>query len=142
MIKAYYYSDLTKQTYDDPDKADIAEVRWAAETLHDTSNHIAKDFVGDDVLATLCNELSADVHLFVPLTEDAVKAFVILADVEGSIIENEDDFKVRTPIKWDERESCWKLLPDLVKYAHKIYTELSDEMAKVENDINERMGEG
>ena len=141
MIKAHYYSDLTKQTYDDPYEADMAEYRWAVETLHDTSNHIAKDFIGEDVLATSCNELSSKVQLFVPLTEDAVKAFKILVDDEGGTIENEDDFKVRTPVKWDEGESCWKLLPDLVKYAHKIYTELSDEVAKIENDINEKMGE-
>lgn len=142
MIKTYYYSDLTKQTYDDSDEADIAEFHWAVETLHDTSNHIAKDFLGEDVLAINCNELSADVYLFVPLTEDAVKAFAILIDSEAGAIENEDEFKVRTPIKWDEDASSWKLLPDLIKYAHKIYTELSDEMAKIENDINEKMGEG
>lgn len=141
MIKAYYYSDLTKLTYNDPDEADIAEFHWAVETLHDTNTHIAKDFLGEDILATECNELSSDVYLFVPLTEDAVKAFKILVDAEGGMIENEDDFKVRTPVKWDEGESCWKLLPDLVKYAHKIYTELSDEVAEIENDINERMGE-
>ena len=142
MIKAYYYSDLTKQTYDDSDEADIAEFHWAAETLHDTSNHIAKDFFGEDVLAIDCNEISSDAHLFVPLTEDAVKAFKILIDAECGTIENEDEFKVRTPIKWNEDASSWKLLPNLVKYAHRIYTELSDEMAKIENDINEKMGEG
>ena len=142
MIKAYYYSDLVEQTFDDSDDAYFAEIRWAKETLHDTNNHIAKDFIGEDILATQCDELSPDLHLFVPLTEDAVKAFALLVDAEGGAIENEDDFKVRTPIKWDEGESCWRLLPDLVKYAHKIYTELSDEVAKIENDINEKMGEG
>ena len=142
MIKAYYYSDLTKQTYDNPDEADIAETKWAVETLHDTSNHIAKDFIGEDVLATEGDALSSEVQLFVPLTEDAVNAFLILVNAEGGAIENEDTFQVRTPIKWDEGESCWRLLPDLVKYAHKIYAELSDEVAKIENDINERLGEG
>lgn len=142
MIIAHYYSDLTKKTYNDPDEAYVAEYHWAVETLHDTSNHIAKDFIGEDVLATEGDALSSEVQLFVPLTEDAVNAFLILVNAEGGAIENEDTFQVRTPIKWDEGESCWRLLPDLVKYAHKIYTELSDEVAKIENDINERLGEG
>ena len=142
MIIAHYYSDLTKKTYNDPDEAYVAEYHWAVETLHDTSNHIAKDFIGEDVLATEGDALSSEVQLFVPLTEDAVNAFLILVNAEGGAIENEDTFQVRTPIKWDEGESCWRLLPDLVKYAHKIYAELSDEVAKIENDINERLGEG
>ena len=142
MIIAHYYSDLTKKTYNDPDEAYVAEYHWAVETLHDTSNHIAKDFIGEDVLAIEGDALSSEVQLFVPLTEDAVNAFLILVNAEGGAIENEDTFQVRTPIKWDEGESCWRLLPDLVKYAHKIYTELSDEVAKIENDINERLGEG
>lgn len=142
MIITKHYSDITRSSWDTYVDAVDAECKWAVETLHDSNTHIAKDCLNEDVLATQCNELSDNVHLFVPLTEDAVKAFLILVDAEGGMIENEDDFKVRTPVKWDERASCWKLLPDLVKYAHRIYTELSDEMAEVENDINEKMGEG
>lgn len=142
MITTKHYSDITRSYWNSYEEAVEAEEQWAVEILHDSNTHIAKDCLNEDVLATQCNELSADVHLFVPLTENAVKAFLILVDAEDGMIENEDNFKVRTPIKWDERASCWKLLPDLVKYAHRIYTELSDEMAKVENDINEKMGEG
>lgn len=142
MIITKHYSDITRSYWDTYADAVDAECQWAVETLHDSNTHIAKDCLNEDVLATQCNELSADVHLFVPLTEDAVKAFKILVDAEGGMIENEDDFKVRTPVKWDEGASCWKLLPDLVKYAHKIYTELSDEVAEIEDDINEKMGEG
>ena len=142
MIKAYYYSDLTKQTYDNPDEADIAETKWAVETLHDTSNHIAKGSLNEEVLALNGITLSSDLHTFVPLTEEAVIAFKLIASQSDEFIENIDEFKVRTPIKWDEDTYSWHLLPDLVKYAHRIYTELSDKMAEIENDINERLGEG
>jgi hypothetical protein len=142
MIITKHYSDITRSYWDTYVEAVEAEQQWAVEILHDTNTHIAKDFLGENTLATQCNELSYEVYLFVPLTEDAVKAFLILADTQGDTIENSSEFKVRTPIMWDEDKSCWKLLPDLVKYAHRIYTELSDEMAKIENDINEKMGEG
>ena len=142
MIKTSYYSDLTKKTYDTYDEAYDAEIAWAVETLYDLNNHIARGCINEEVLAVDGSTLSLDLHTFVPLTEDAVTAFKLVAFHGGDLIENINEFRVRTPIKWDEDMASWRLLPDLVKYAHRIYTELSDTMAEIENDINERLGEG
>ena len=141
MITTSYYSDLTKKTYETPDEAYDAEIKWAVETLYNLNNHIARGCINEEVLAVDGSTLSIDLHIFVPLTEDAVIAFKLIASHGGELIENINNFRVRTPIKWDEDTSSWRILPDLVKYAHRIYTELSDTMAEIENDINERLGE-
>jgi hypothetical protein len=150
MITEKYYSDITNKYYDFDFEAENAEMAWAKAVMreHGSKGYIATDNMFNRTTAlnpkvdarTLLN---AEMFVFVPLNEDVAKAFLVLADYDGDELFFEpNEFSVRTPIKYEDNCGGWVLIPDLVKHVHRIYTELSDEMAKVENDINETTGEG
>ena len=150
MITEKYYSDITKQYYDFDFEAENAEMAWAKAVMreHGSKGYIATDcmFNRTTVLNTKIDArtlLNAEMTVFVPLEDDIAKAFLVLAEYDGDELFFEpNEFSVRTPIKYEANCGGWVLIPDLVRNVHRIYTELSDEVAKVENDINERMGEG
>lgn len=149
MITEKYYSDITNKYYDFDFEAERAEMAWAKTVIRE---HSSKGYIATDCLFNRINALNTktdartllngEMTVFVPLREDVVKAFLVLVEYDGDELDfDPNDLQVRTPIKYEFDRGEWVLIPDLVQNVHRIYTELSDENAKLENEINEIMGE-
>lgn len=142
MIEEKYYSDISKTYWDTEEEAIQSEVDWACYVFDNYKNdYIAKDFTMKNVDVIADGELSPELYYFVPLTEYTALAFTVLASYMGEVQYKTSEFTARTPLTWDNTKNGWCVLPDLVKYAHYVYTTLSDSMANIEDAINEKTGE-
>lgn len=137
MIQTSYYSTFTKKYYPTVDEARDEEKTYALAVLSDKANYKAIDSHNLSCEAVISNEneLNIDVYGFMPLTIEAVEAFLIL--VEEPIHFRPTQFKPLTPIIFSDDSYAWELIPDLYKYVDKLAREIDDRRVAIENLANE-----